>query len=197
MPNGKTHFIAGAVVGAAVNFIIQSAKMAMDYDRPFDWNQFFLCAGAGAFTANPDGITTSSPGLRRRSYPGWEVIRFQTLKGFRPGGEFFHGVVSAGLIAYAISTDRLKFSRTTRLFLWAFGISHLTYITRNSISASSICQNLRTSRKDLPLKSEISNLRKLTRHLQRRKARRIHQRTRYFSPQSPSQKRLSARSSAG
>lgn len=49
MPNGKTHFIAGAVVGATVNLIIQSAKMAMDYDREFDWGEFFLCAGAGAF----------------------------------------------------------------------------------------------------------------------------------------------------
>jgi hypothetical protein len=30
MPNGKTHFMTGAVAGATVNFIIQSAKMAMD-----------------------------------------------------------------------------------------------------------------------------------------------------------------------
>jgi hypothetical protein len=36
MPNGKTHFIAGAVVGATVNIIVQSTEMAMDYDRPFD-----------------------------------------------------------------------------------------------------------------------------------------------------------------
>jgi hypothetical protein len=49
MPNEKKHFTTGAVVGATVNFIIQSAKMAMDYEPPFDWNQFFLCAGAGAF----------------------------------------------------------------------------------------------------------------------------------------------------
>ena len=51
MPNGKTHFIAGAVVGATVNFILQSTKMAMDYDRKFDWAEFFLCAGAGPFAA--------------------------------------------------------------------------------------------------------------------------------------------------
>jgi hypothetical protein len=61
MPNEKKDFITGAVVGATVNFIIQSAQMAMDYDRPFDWGEFFLCTGAGAFAANPKGIASFSP----------------------------------------------------------------------------------------------------------------------------------------
>jgi hypothetical protein len=75
MPNGKTHFIAGALVGATVNFTIQSAQMAMDYDRKFDWPEFFLCAGAGAFAANPEGIASFSPGLASlRAYPGF-VLR--------------------------------------------------------------------------------------------------------------------------
>ena len=56
MPNEKTHFIAGAIVGATVNFAIQSAEMAMDYDRKFDWGEFFLCAGAGAFAGLAGGL---------------------------------------------------------------------------------------------------------------------------------------------
>src|SRR5437764_8566497 len=51
------------ITGATVNLFIQSAEMAMDYDRKFDWNEFFLCAGAGAFATNPKGIASFSPGL--------------------------------------------------------------------------------------------------------------------------------------
>src|SRR5260370_602439 len=64
MPSGKTHFIAGALVGATVNFAIQSAEMAMDYDTKFDWGEFFLCTGAGAFTAMAPDI---GPRLCRRT----------------------------------------------------------------------------------------------------------------------------------
>jgi len=72
MPNGKTHFIAGAVAGATVNVIVQSAEMAKDYDRQFDWGEFFLCTGAGAFVVNPKGIASFSPGLASlRAYPGF------------------------------------------------------------------------------------------------------------------------------
>ncbi len=133
MPNQKTHFTTGALVGATVNFIIQSAKMAMDYDRPFDWNEFFLCAGAGAFAANPKKIASFSPGLRRwpvrlgPSYPGIPASNVHnpervasTARGSILYGKvyfagaletaappnrrpFFHNLISAGLIAYGIS----------------------------------------------------------------------------------------------
>lgn len=109
MPNEKTHFIAGAVVGATVNFIIQSAEMAMDYDRKFDWGELFLCTGAGAFAGlAPDILEpVTSPNHR----------------------QFFHSIVAAGLVAYAISGKHtLKLSRTTRLFLWVFGIGYLSHI---------------------------------------------------------------------
>jgi membrane-bound metal-dependent hydrolase YbcI (DUF457 family) len=149
MPNGKTHLITGAVVGATVNLAIQSAQMAMDYDRKFDWGEFFLCAGAAAFAANPKGIASSSPGLRGTSYPGWEDERNQTLNGFRPTSQqlfepatspnhrqFFHSIVAAGLIAYSISGKHtLKLSRTTRLFLWAFGMSYLSHIALDSAAS--------------------------------------------------------------
>src|SRR5215831_7957591 len=51
MPHENTYFLAGAVVGATVNFIIQSVKMAADYDRKFDSAEFFLSDGAGAFAS--------------------------------------------------------------------------------------------------------------------------------------------------
>jgi len=106
MPNGKTHFMIGAIVGAAVNFTIQSAQMAMDYDRQFDWGEFFLCAGAGAFAGGRDA--------------------FHRVRNPR---QFFHSIISAILIAYAISGNHtLKLSRTTRLYLWAFGINYLSHI---------------------------------------------------------------------
>ena len=159
MPNGKTHFIAGAVVGATVNLIIQSAQMAMDYDRKFDRGEFFLCAGAGAFASNPKGIASFSPGLR-----SWQVRLGPSYPGIKPSNvhnpervaatardlvfhgkensagasenadlptprQLFHTVLSAGLVAYAISGEHTsKFSRATRLFLWVFGMSYLSHI---------------------------------------------------------------------
>src|SRR6266700_3269721 len=101
MPNGKTHFIAGAVVGATVNVIVQSTEMAKDYDRPFDWREFFLCTGAGAFAGLAPDILEPATSPNHR--------------------QFFHSVIAAGLVAYAISGDHtLKLSRTTRLLLWVF-----------------------------------------------------------------------------
>src|ERR1051326_448005 len=106
MPNGKTHFIAGGLVGATVNVIIQSAQMAMDYDRPFDWGEFFLCTGAGAFITGRDAfprVPNSLPSLR--------------------------DVLSAALVAWALSGKHtLKLSRATRLALWVFGMSYLSHI---------------------------------------------------------------------
>ena len=148
MPNAKTHFIAGAVVGATVNVLVQSTQMAMDYDRPFDWGEFFLCTGAGAFAANPKGIasiarpTFGSPGLASvgqsgedRAYPGFaipephnpeRVASAVHLSTFR---QFFHSLLTAALVAWAISGKHtLKFSRATRLALWVFGIGYLSHI---------------------------------------------------------------------
>jgi hypothetical protein len=54
-------------------------------------------------------------------------------------------LISAGLIAYAISRDQsVKFSRTTRLFLWAFGMSYLSHITRAQSHKPATC-NLQRS----------------------------------------------------
>jgi hypothetical protein len=135
MPNGKTDFIAGAVVGAAVNVLVQSTEMAMDYDRPFDWGEFFLCTGAGAFAANPKGIASFSPGLRGTSYPGINAPnlhnpeRVASAVDSAAARQFFHSVIAAGLIAWAISGKHtLKFSRATRLALWVFGMSYLSHI---------------------------------------------------------------------
>jgi hypothetical protein len=144
MPNGKTHFIAAAVVGATVNVLIQSAEMAMDYDRPFDWSEFFLCTGAGAFAVNPKGIASFSPGLRGTSYPGFAMPEFDNPErvasiarrsiihgqdNSQTARQFFHTLLSAALVAWAISGKHtLKFSPATRLALWAFGINHLSHI---------------------------------------------------------------------
>jgi Predicted membrane-bound metal-dependent hydrolase (DUF457). len=163
MPNGKTNFIAGALVGATINFAIQSVQMAMDYDRKFDWGEFFLCAGAGAFIANPKGIASSSPGLRGTSYPGIpasNVYNPERVASSALGSNFhktgntagvfetaahpnhrrsFHTIVTAGLVAYAISGKHtLKLSRTTRLFLWAFAIGHLSHIALDSTTPKRI-----------------------------------------------------------
>jgi hypothetical protein len=156
MPNGKTHFLAGVAVGATVNFIIQSAKMAADYDRKFDWGELFLCAGAGAFAANPKGIASFSPGLRGTSYPGIAASNVHNPERVAPGARgsiihekssflggsevpdlphgrpFCHGLISAGLVAYAISGQHTsKFSRATRLFLWAFTMSYFSHMARD------------------------------------------------------------------
>src|ERR1041384_4534086 len=140
MPNGKTHFIAGAIVGASVNVLVQSTQMAMDYDRRFDWGEFFLCTGAGAFAANPKGIASFSPGLRGTSYPGINapnVHNPERVASIAPRSsegdsqtanlatacQFFHSIAAAGLVAWAISGKHtLKLSRATRLALWAFGM---------------------------------------------------------------------------
>jgi membrane-bound metal-dependent hydrolase YbcI (DUF457 family) len=139
MPNGKTQFITGAVVGATVNFIIQSAKMAMNYDKPFDWDEFFLSTGAGSFTALAPDI---GPRLCRR--PAAEMGYREKLPNLlrlvpepattNPNHrQFFHNLISAGLIAWAISANPIqKLSRTTRLFLWSFGMSYLSHIALDS-----------------------------------------------------------------
>ena len=109
MPNGKTHFIAGAVVAASVNFAIQSAEMAIDYDRKFDWGEFFLCTGAGAFAGLAPDILEPATSPNHR--------------------QFFHSIIAAGLVAWSISGRHTsKFSRATRLALWVFGMSYLSHI---------------------------------------------------------------------
>jgi hypothetical protein len=137
MPNGKTHFTAGALVGATVNFIIQSAQMAMDYDRPFDWGEFFLCAGAGAFAglAAHDRSNASLPlpkgegrgeGEGSVRKPITQNLGIVDLPFHR---HFIHGIIASALVAWAISGKHpLKFSRATRLALWAFGMSYLSHI---------------------------------------------------------------------
>src|SRR5215475_7694048 len=117
----KVRFIAGAITGATVNFAIQSAQMAMDYDRKFDWGEFFLCTGAGAFAANPKGIASFSPGLASlRAYPGFAMPEphnpERVASALEPATarQFFHTLFSAGLVAYPISGKHtLKLSRTT------------------------------------------------------------------------------------
>jgi len=109
MPNGKIHFIAGAVVGATVNVIVQSAEMAMDYDRKFDWGEFFLSTGAGAFAGLAPDILEPATSPNHR--------------------QFFHSIMAAAFVAWAISGKHtLKLSRPTRLTLWVFGISYLSHI---------------------------------------------------------------------
>ncbi len=164
MPNGKTHFIAGAVIGATVNVTIQIAEMAMDYDRPFDWGEFFLCTGAGAFVLNPKGIASFSPGLASlRAYPGFAMPephnpervassarRSIVYEGGDSAGasetadlaaarQFFHSLIAASLIAWAISGKHtLKLSRATRLALWVFGMSYLSHIALDSTTPKRI-----------------------------------------------------------
>jgi hypothetical protein len=118
MPNAKTHFIAGAVVGATVNFFIQSTQMAMDYDRPFDWNEFFLCTGAGAFVSGPRLC-------RRPAAEMWNRERLPNVERSyapKPPGLFANilkpasSLLSASLVAWAISGKHtLKLSRATPL----------------------------------------------------------------------------------
>jgi hypothetical protein len=131
MPNGKTHFITGALVGATVNFIIQSAEMAMDYDRQFDWGEFFLCTGAGAFVSGPRLCRRPAaemwnremlPNLRRPDVPNPLRLLGDILQSVR-------NLLSAALIAWAISGKHtLKLSRAARLALWIFGFSYLSHI---------------------------------------------------------------------
>jgi len=158
MPNRKTHFIAGAVVGATVNVLVQSTEMAMDYDRPFDWGEFFLCTGAGPFASgprlcrrpaaeiwnrdtlpNPSKPITTNP-LRLLS----NILEPATSPNHR---RFFHAILAAALIAWAISGKHtLKFSRATRLALWVFGMSYLSHIALDC-----------TTPKRTSLKSKIQN----------------------------------------
>jgi hypothetical protein len=131
VPNRKTHFIAGAVVGATVNLIIQSTQMAMDYDRPFDWGEFFLCAGAGAFVSGPRLCRRPAaemwnretlPNLRRPDAPNPVCLLGDILQSVR-------NLLSAALVAWAISGKHtLKLSRPARLALWVFGMSYLSHI---------------------------------------------------------------------
>ena len=133
MQNGKTHFIAGALVGATVNVTIQIAQMAMDYDRPFDWAEFFLCTGAGAFA----GLALPLPKGEGRG-EGEGRIRKPIVQAFGIGN-VLHTLLSAGLVAWAISCKHtLKFSRATRLALWVFGISYLSHITLDSTTPKPI-----------------------------------------------------------
>jgi hypothetical protein len=171
MRTEKVRFITGAAVGATVNIIIQSAQMAMDYNREFDWNEFFLCAGAGAFaglgprlcrrpaaeTWNQETPNLQRPDARNLLHLLPDVLEPATSPNHR---QFFHNVVAAGLIACAISGKHtLKFSRPTRLFLWAFGMSYLSHIACNSSSAPcAIPRDFRSLRTFSALKFQISNL---------------------------------------
>jgi hypothetical protein len=137
MANGKAHFTAGAVVGATVNVIVQSTQMAMDYDRPFDWGEFFLCTGAGAFAglAARDHRNASLPlpkGEGRGEGEGSvrkPITQNLGIVDLLFPRQFFHTILSAALVAWAISGKHtLKFSRATRLALWVFGISYLSHI---------------------------------------------------------------------
>ena len=144
MPNAKTHFIAGALVGAAVNVIVQSTAMAMDYEKPFDWGEFFLCAGAGAFAGlGPDIFEPAAPDRRNAFLPlpkgegrgeGEGSVRKPITQDLGIVDllfprQFFHIILSAALVAWAISGKHtLKFSRATRLALWVFGIGYLSHI---------------------------------------------------------------------
>src|SRR5262249_36195969 len=137
MPNGKTHFIAGAVVGATVNVLVQSTEMAMDYDKPFNWGEFFLCTGAGAFAANPKPMFSPShifwhpsPSVFFRGpLSSFSVSSVSSCSFFPTARQFFHTILAATLIAWALSGKHtLKLSRATRLALWVFGMSYLSHI---------------------------------------------------------------------
>ncbi|HEY6227483.1 MAG TPA: metal-dependent hydrolase, partial [Verrucomicrobiae bacterium] len=68
-----------------------------------------LCAGAGAFAGLAPDILEPATSPNHR--------------------QFFHSLVAAGLVAWAISgKNTLKLSRATRLFLWVFGMSYLSHI---------------------------------------------------------------------
>jgi hypothetical protein len=142
MRYGKTHFITGAVVGATVNFIIQSAKMAMDYDKPFDWHKFFLCTGAAAFagigprrcaalgTSRRNGLpretaepSTSSPRTRDqpKSSPILPQPRFRRLHGLRH-----------------FRQSHPKILPHNPLLLWAFGMSYLSHIALDCTTSKRI-----------------------------------------------------------
>src|SRR3954451_17259063 len=118
MPNGKTHFIAGAVIGATVNVIVQSAQIAMDYDRQFDWGEFFLCTGAGAFVSGPRLCRRPAAEMWNRELAP-NVERSPAPNPVRLPGDILQSIrslLSAALVAWAISgKPTLKLSRATRL----------------------------------------------------------------------------------
>jgi hypothetical protein len=153
MQNGKTQFIAGALIGATVNVTIQIAQIAMDYDRPFDWNEFFLCTGAGAFITGKDAFhrvpnpLQSAASLPLPAGEGWGEGEGSIRKPIEqdpgivdlPAIQSFRRLLSAALVAWALSGKHtLKFSRATRLALWTFGISHLSRIALDSATPKPI-----------------------------------------------------------
>jgi len=109
MPNGKTHLIAGLVVGATVNVVIQSSERRRAPCKQFDWGELLFCAGAaGAAALLPDLLEpATSPNHR----------------------QFFHSIAAAALVAYAMSGEHtIMCSRATRLLLTVLGLGYLSHL---------------------------------------------------------------------
>jgi membrane-bound metal-dependent hydrolase YbcI (DUF457 family) len=104
------------------NWIIAKSGLLRSISELQNWNSKNIL-----FAETSERVASSALGSivhGKRNFPG--VFETVDLPNSR---QLLHSIVSAGLIAYAISGKHtLKLSRTTRLFLWAFGMSYLSHI---------------------------------------------------------------------
>ena len=119
MPCAKEHLVAGLVVGATVNGIIQWLECLDDPTKRFDWGEFFLCTAAGGAAALlPDILEPAdSPNHRK----------------------FFHSLTAAGLVVYAISGRHTNgCSKPVLKILTILGMGYLSHLALDSTTPRAI-----------------------------------------------------------
>src|SRR5450631_180861 len=83
MPGWKTHMIIGATTGAVVNVAMQAGRKALNPKTPFDFGEFLICTGAASMAALVPDILEPASSPNHRA--------------------FFHSVVTAAIVAYAMT----------------------------------------------------------------------------------------------
>ncbi len=119
MPCAKEHLIAGLVVGAVVNGIIQWLECLDDKNKRFDWGEFLVCTAAGGAAALlPDILEPAdSPNHRK----------------------FFHSITAAGLVVYSISGRHTNsYSALARKILIVLGMGYLSHLVADAGTPKSI-----------------------------------------------------------
>lgn len=109
MPCAKEHLVAGLVVGAVVNGVIQWLERLDDPGKQFEWGEFLACTAAGGAAALlPDILEPAdSPNHRK----------------------VFHSVTAAALVVYAMSGRHTKgCSKPVLKLLTVLGMGYLSHL---------------------------------------------------------------------
>lgn len=119
MPGFGAHFLIGAATGAAVNTVCQWGRQNEQPDTKFDFGELFVCSlAAGGGACLPDLLEPADSPFHR---------------------QFFHSVVAAALVAYAMSAKHaFRLGWAGRMLLWMVGLGYLSHIAADATTPRSI-----------------------------------------------------------